>query len=178
MKRLLAIMLALTCLAISSVAFADIKIDNLSREELSELRNRIDARIKEIDDTQEHLYEDKDVTVDWLGLEQDMFGYVKPSLKIFNKSNKSVYCAVPTLVLNGIKVSLMNSFGTEEIEPGLTLITSSFNDYILVGFDDYESVGLNSLEDVETVYFELKFYKNSSGEGKAIKTIKETINMK
>lgn len=168
---ILIICLCMTCVITSFAATKLPDISKLSEEELLELRDRINARLDELKENKDILYEDKDITIKWLGFNTDFSPHIKNSLLITNKMNKSVYYGITKISYNGIQVTAANSFMNMEIEAGMSYLTAT-NNLSLVDLGGLEAVGIKNVRDITDVYLEICFYKSDDFGAKAFKTCK------
>lgn len=173
-KLLIGCLIACLCLTLTvncCAASKQIDISKLSREELLELRDRINVRLDELEESKDILFDDKDVTIKWLGFNTDFSPHIKNSLLITNKTNKSIYYGITKISYNGIQVTAANSFMNMEIETGMSYLTST-NNLNLVDLSGLEAVGIKSISDITDVYLEVCFYKSDDFGAKAFKTCK------
>lgn len=168
---ILIIALCMTCLSTSFAASKLPDISKLSEAELLELRDKINARLDELRESKDILYDDKDITIKWLGFNTDFSPHIKNSLLITNKMNKSVYYGVTKISYNGIQVTAANSFMNMEIEAGMSYLTAT-NNLNLVDLGGLEAVGIKTVGDITDVYLEVCFYKSDDFGAKAFKTCK------
>lgn len=175
MRKIIAIIVCISvCFVASSVSLAaskQIDISKLSEEELLELRDRINIRLDEIRNPDDILFEDKDITIKWMGFDTKLSSHVKNGLLITNKTNKPLYYGITKIAYNGIQVTAANSFLNMEIGEGLSYLTTTDNLY-LVDLDSLSAVGINRISDIVDVYLEVSFYKSDDYGARPIKTCK------
>ena len=154
----------------SLAASKPVDISKLSKEELLELRDRINLALDQLESEDDILYDDKDVTIKWLGFDDKYSSSIKHSLLITNKMNKTVYYQITKVAYNGIQIEPANQISMG-IEAGMGYITST-NNCCLVDISSLEPLGVKGIDDIKDIYLEVSFYKDDSWGGKAFKTCK------
>ena len=142
----------------SSLAASDLPdISGLSVDELSELRDQINLRLIELNDTGDIVFDDQGITVKWLGLNADYYPRIKQSLLIINNTGAPLYYKITKIAYNGIQVSASNSMRSDAIEPDMSYLTAT-NNLFLVDISPLEPFGLKEKADFKDIFLEIEFF--------------------
>lgn len=121
------ICLTLTVSSLATSALPD--ISGLSVDDLTELRDLINLRLIELNDTGDTVFDDQGITIKWLGFNADYHPHIKNSLLITNNTEMPLYYEISKIAFNGIQISAANTFRSDAIEPGMSYLTATDNRY-------------------------------------------------
>ncbi len=151
-------------LSVFSICHAQTHIDisALTEDELLELRDQINARLSELNPTDDILYDDDEITVQWLGFNTEVELSLQNSLLITNKTDHAVYYDLSEIAYNSIQFSSSAARREDvKIESGFSTLTSSHNGFF-IDFEDLNKVGISDISDIKEVYIELLIYNSES----------------
>lgn len=165
-RRFITIVIMLLLLFVmTSCAFAlNDDIDNLTTDQLLELRTKIDTRLA-IAELGTVVYEKDGFTIQWIGFDTEDNNNFKLILLVTNPTDNPVWFKIDKVTFNGIQIGMSNAFYFE-IAENSTLITSTIN-FCLFSYKDLNIVGL-SPSDVNDLYIKFSFYDGNEWDGKII----------
>jgi len=140
---LISIMLLVGCTA---SALADVQFDpsNYTKEELLTIDAMITSYLRNTNEGN-IIYDENGITIEFLGISPDIFGYLV-ELLIINESADKVYAIVNDLMINRCTVSGVGSFF--DISSNSIYATKANSNFIFKN-DDLESYGIKSIERID-----------------------------